>query len=188
MEFPYVLWQNDKVIIIRGEKMFQAAVLTISDKGSQGLREDKAGPKVSEFLTEHGYEVIYTKILPDEQIMIEEEFKALAEKKIPLIVSTGGTGFSKRDVTPEACMNVCTRMIPGFGEAMRLVSCKITDKAWLSRANAGILDSSVIITLPGSPKAAVENLDAVISPLKHGLEILLGMDSECAVNEAPQTK
>lgn len=168
--------------------MFQAAVLTISDKGSLGLREDKAGPKVAEFLKEHGYEVIYTKILPDEQAMIEEEFKALASKEIPLIVSTGGTGFSKRDVSPEACQSVCTRMIPGFGEAMRLASSKITDKAWLSRANAGILDSSVIITLPGSPKAAVENLEAVISPLKHGLEILLGLDSECAVNEPPKLK
>ncbi|MBR2696465.1 MAG: MogA/MoaB family molybdenum cofactor biosynthesis protein [Parasporobacterium sp.] len=163
--------------------MFQSAVLTISDKGSQGLRVDEAGPKVAAFLKENGYEVIYTGILPDEQEMIEAEMRRLAEEKVTLIVTTGGTGFSKRDVTPEACQNVCTRMIPGFGEAMRLASSKITDKAWLSRANAGILDESIIITLPGSPKAAVENLEAVIKPLRHGIEILLGLDSECAVKE-----
>ena len=161
--------------------MFQAAVLTISDKGSQGLRVDESGPKVSEYLKSHDYEVVYTNIIPDEQELIETEMKKLAEQKITLIVTTGGTGFSKRDVTPEACQNVCSRMIPGFGEAMRLASSKITDKAWLSRANAGIRDESIIITLPGSPKAAVENLDAVIRPLKHGIEILLGLDSECAV-------
>ena len=163
--------------------MFQSAVLTISDKGSQGLRVDEAGPKVAAFLKENGYEVIYTGILPDEQEMIEAEMRRLAEEKVTLIVTTGGTGFSKRDVTPEACQNVCTRMIPGFGEAMRLASSKITDKAGLSRANAGILDESIIITLPGSPKAAVENLEAVIKPLRHGIEILLGLDSECAVKE-----
>ena len=99
------------------------------------------------------------------------------------IVSTGGTGFSKRDVTPEALQAVCQRMIPGFGEAMRYASSQITDRAWLSRACAGILDNSILIALPGSPKAAVENLEAVIKPLKHGLEILLGIDSECAASE-----
>lgn len=160
--------------------MFQAAVLTISDKGSKGLRVDESGPKVADFLKTNGYDVVYMNIIPDEKDLIEKEFKDLAEKKITLIVSTGGTGFSKRDVTPEACENVCTRMIPGFGEAMRLASSKITDKAWLSRSNAGILDESIIITLPGSPKAAVENLEAVVGPLKHGIEILLGLDSECA--------
>lgn len=163
--------------------MFQAAVLTISDKGSAGLRKDEAGPRVSAFLEEHGYEIVHTAILPDERDQIEAEMKRLAGEKITLVVTTGGTGFSKRDVTPEACENVCTRMIPGFGEAMRLASSRITDKAWLSRANAGILDETIIITLPGSPKAAVENLEAVIGPLKHGIEILLGLDSECAVQE-----
>ena len=159
--------------------MLKAAVITVSDKGSRGLREDLAGPAVASLLTENGYEVVYTSIVPDESEIIEKEFIKLADEKIPLIVSTGGTGFSRRDVTPEACEAVCQRMIPGFGEAMRAESAKITDKAWLSRANAGIRDDSVIITLPGSPKAAVENLGAVIKPLKHGLEILLGLDSEC---------
>lgn len=163
--------------------MYQAAVLTISDKGSQGLREDKSGPAVSQFLQENGYEVIYTTIIPDEKEEIMKKFRELAGQDIALIVSTGGTGFSKRDVTPEALQAVCQRMIPGFGEAMRYASSKITDRAWLSRACAGILDNSILIALPGSPKAAVENLEAVIKPLKHGLEILLGIDSECAAPE-----
>ncbi len=160
--------------------MFKVAVLTISDKGSAGLRVDEAGPKVSEFLKENGYDVTYTKILPDDEEEIMTELINLSGQNMPLIVTTGGTGFSKRDVTPEAIEAVCHKMIPGFGEAMRAASAKITDKAWLSRANAGIRDNTVIISLPGSPKAAIENLEAVIKPLKHGLEILLGMDSECA--------
>ena len=163
--------------------MYQAAVLTISDKGSQGLREDKSGPAVSQFLQENGYEVVYTTIIPDEKEDIMKKFRELAGQDIALIVSTGGTGFSKRDVTPEALQAVCQRMIPGFGEAMRYASSQITDRAWLSRACAGILDNSILIALPGSPKAAVENLEAVIKPLKHGLEILLGIDRECAAPE-----
>ena len=163
--------------------MLKAAVLTISDKGSQGLREDLSGPAVSAFLQENGYEVVYTTIIPDEKEEISAKFRELIQQDIPLIVSTGGTGFSKRDVTPEALEAVCQRMVPGFGEAMRLESSKITDRAWLSRACAGICDNSVLIALPGSPKAAVENLAAVIKPLAHGLEILLGLDSDCAVNE-----
>ena len=163
--------------------MYQAAVLTISDKGNQGLREDKSGPAVSQFLQENGYEVVYTTIIPDEKEDIMKKFRELAGQDIALIVSTGGTGFSKRDVTPEALQAVCQRMIPGFGEAMRYASSQITDRAWLSRACAGILDNSILIALPGSPKAAVENLEAVIKPLKHGLEILLGIDSECAAPE-----
>ena len=165
--------------------MLKAAVLTISDKGSQGLREDWSGPAVSAYLQENGYEVVFTTIIPDEKEEISAKFKELVGQNIPLIVSTGGTGFSKRDVTPEALEAVCQRMVPGFGEAMRIASSQITDRAWLSRACAGICDNSVLIALPGSPKAAVENLSAVISPLKHGLEILLGLDSDCAVDEHP---
>ena len=163
--------------------MFKAAVLTISDKGSQGLREDKSGPAVSAYLQENGYEVIYTTIIPDEKDEISAKYKELIAQNIPLIVSTGGTGFSKRDVTPEALESVCQKMIPGFGEAMRIASSQITDRAWLSRACAGISENSVLIALPGSPKAAVENLSAIIKPLKHGLEILLALDSDCAVED-----
>lgn len=160
-----------------------AAVLTISDKGSQGLREDKAGPAVADLLASNQYSVVYTNIIPDEEEEIMTELINLSAQDIPLIITTGGTGFSKRDVTPEAVEAVCKKMIPGFGEAMRIASSEITDKAWLSRACAGIRDNSIIIALPGSPKAAVENLNAIIKPLKHGLEILLGLDSECAVEK-----
>ena len=160
--------------------MLKAAVITVSDKGSRGEREDLSGPAVKKLLEENGYDVVYTSIIPDEQDMIEAEFIKLADQEIPLIVSTGGTGFSKRDVTPEATANVCPRMAPGIGETMRAASAKITPKACLSRETAGLRDSSLIINLPGSPKAATENLSAIIKPVAHGLEILLGIAGECA--------
>lgn len=160
--------------------MFKAAVITVSDKGSQGLREDTSGPAVAKLLTENGFEVVYTNIIPDDQPVIEAEFIKLADEKIPLIVSTGGTGFSKRDVTPEATAAVCQRMAPGIGEMMRAASAKITSKACLSRETAGLRDDSLIVNLPGSPKAAVENLEAVAGSLEHGLEMLLGLKGECA--------
>ena len=159
--------------------MLTAAVITVSDKGSQGLREDKSGPVVSSILQEKGYDVVYTSIIPDDQPTIVAEFIKLADEKINLIVSTGGTGFSKRDVTPEATYAVCQKMAPGIGEMMRAESAKITPKACLSREAAGIRDDSLIVNLPGSPKAASENLLAVIDPIHHGLEILLGLDAEC---------
>ena len=159
--------------------MLTAAVITVSDKGSQGLREDKSGPAVAEMLKDKGYDVVYTSIIPDDQPTIEAEFIKLADQKVSLIVSSGGTGFSKRDVTPEATVAVCQKLAPGIGEMMRAESAKITPKACLSREMAGIRDDSLIVNLPGSPKAATENLNAVIDPIHHGLEILLGLDAEC---------
>ncbi len=160
--------------------MFKAAVITVSDKGSRGEREDLSGPAVSEILKNNGFDVVYTSIIPDEMEVIEAEFIKLADDKIPLIVSTGGTGFSKRDVTPEATEHVCQRMAPGIGEMMRAASAKITNKACLSRETAGPRDDSLLVYLPGSPKAARENLDAVVASLGHGLEMLLGLSGECA--------
>ena len=160
--------------------MFKAAVITVSDKGSRGERVDTSGPAVVKMLEDNGYEVVYTSIIPDDQAGIEAEFIKLADQKIPLIVSTGGTGFSKRDVTPEATMAVCPRMAPGIGEMMRAASAKITNKACLSRETAGLRDDSLIVNLPGSPKAAVENLEAVVGSLEHGLRMLLGLKGECA--------
>ena len=145
--------------------MFKAAVITVSDKGSQGLREDTSGPAVAKLLTENGFEVVYTNIIPDDQPVIEAEFIKLADEKIPLIVSTAA---------------VCQRMAPGIGEMMRAASAKITSKACLSRETAGLRDDSLIVNLPGSPKAAVENLEAVAGSLEHGLEMLLGLKGECA--------
>ena len=149
-------------------KSFKAAVITVSDKGSAGLREDTGGPLVAGMLKDAGYEIVATAIIPDEQKVIEEKLIECADiSRVDLIVTTGGTGFSARDVTPEATIAVCQRLAPGIPEAMRAESIKITPRAMLSRAAAGIRGRTLIINLPGSPKAARENLNAVLPSLSH---------------------
>ena len=153
--------------------MFTAAVITVSDKGSTGERKDLAGPLISELLIEKGFDVTYTSIVPDVRELIEHELiKCADELDMALVVTTGGTGFSPRDVTPEATAAVCTRMAPGIPEAMRAESLKITNRAILARQQAGIRALTLIVNLPGSPKAAKENLIAVVDSLNHGLEML----------------
>jgi len=155
--------------------MYTASVITVSDKCFDGEREDLAGPAVCEMLESAGYEVEYITIVPDEQDIIEQELIRCADElDIALIVTTGGTGFSGRDVTPEATMVVCNRLTPGIPEAMRAESLKITNRAILARQQAGIRGESLIINLPGSPKAAKENLAAVLPALDHGLEMIRG--------------
>jgi len=162
--------------------MYTASVLTISDKCYEGLREDLAGPVVREILENTGYAVEFVATIPDEQDMIEQVLiKCADELDIALIVTTGGTGFSIRDVTPEATTAVCTRLTPGIPEAMRAESLKITNRAILTRQQAGIRGESLIINLPGSPKAARENLNAVLPALEHGLEMLRCKKRDCAV-------
>ena len=162
--------------------MYTASILTISDKCYEGLREDLAGPAVREILESAGYVVEYISIIPDEQDMIEHTLiKCADELDIALIVTTGGTGFSTRDVTPEATTAVCTRLTPGIPEAMRAESLKITNRAILARQQAGIRGESLIINLPGSPNAARENLNAVLPALEHGLEMLRGEKRDCTV-------
>ncbi|WP_434302958.1 molybdopterin adenylyltransferase [Clostridium botulinum] len=161
--------------------MIKTAIVTISDKGSKGERKDETGKVLQDILEKQGYKVEDYKIIPDEiNIISEELIKLCDEKKVNLIVTNGGTGFSKRDVTPEATERVIEKHVPGFGEAMRASSLSITPKAILSRGIAGIRKDSLIINLPGSPKAAVENLQAVLGAIPHGIEILLGEASECA--------
>lgn len=161
--------------------MFTAAVITVSDKGFAGQREDTGGPLVVQLLRREGYEVIHTALVPDEQPLIEEALKQAADGlDIALVVTTGGTGFSPRDVTPEATIAVCPRLVPGIPEAMRAESAKITNRAMLSRAQAGIRGRTLILNLPGSPKGAWENLDAVLPTLGHGLEMLRGGPQDCA--------
>ncbi|KEJ01202.1 molybdopterin biosynthesis enzyme Mog [Clostridium botulinum A2B7 92] len=161
--------------------MIKTAIVTISDKGSKGERKDETGKVLQDILEKRGYKVEYYKIIPDEiNIISEELIKLCDEKKVNLIITNGGTGFSKRDVTPEATEKVIEKHVPGFGEAMRASSLSITPKAILSRGIAGIRKDSLIINLPGSPKAAVENLQAVLGAIPHGIEILLGEASECA--------
>lgn len=161
--------------------MFQAAVITVSDRSAQGLREDLAGPMVAEMLEEAGYEIAETSIVPDEREQIAAELIRLSDADIPLIVTTGGTGFAPRDVTPEATKDVCERGTPGIPEAMRAASMQVTGRAMLSRMEAGIRKGSLIVNLPGSPKAAKENLEAVLPQFDHGLEMLRGGQADCAV-------
>lgn len=159
-----------------------AAVLTISDKGFCGERTDTAGPAIREMLESDGFQVVHSIILPDEKDQIAAELiRCTDQLHIPLILTVGGTGFSPRDVTPEATKSVIERDTPGIPEQMRAESHKYTDRACLSRATAGIRGHSLIVNLPGSEKAAKENLSAVLHPLKHGLEMLLSEGSaDCA--------
>ena len=161
--------------------MFKAAVLTVSDRSFRGERPDTGGPLVAELLEAGGYEVVRQDIVPDEQPEIEAMLKAIADSgEDQLLVTTGGTGFAPRDVTPEATLAVCDRLTPGIPEAMRYASLQITPRAMLSRAQAGIREGTLIINLPGSPKAAKENLEAVLPALSHGLEMLSGKPADCA--------
>ena len=160
---------------------YTAAVITISDKGSQGLREDTSGPALVRLLEENGYTVVYTAIIPDEIEHIQMELKRCADELGTwLALTTGGTGFSERDVTPEATEGVLEKRTPGIPEAMRTESMKITPMGCLSRETAGIRGKTLIINLPGSKKAAIENISAVIKPIRHGIEILQGISHDCA--------
>ena len=163
--------------------MYTAAVITISDKGYRGERVDTSGPNLVQILKEKGFDVTYTSIIPDEQEMIKEELvKCSDELGIALVLTTGGTGFSPRDITPEAAaMDIIERPTPGIPEAMRAESMRITPKGCLSRSVAGIRKRTLIITLPGSKKASAENILAVIDPVAHGLDMLYSEGSaDCA--------
>lgn len=161
--------------------MFTAAIITASDKGYARQREDVSGRIIEEILCEHGYQVLEKVILPDDKDMLKTAMVRMSDTLgANLILTTGGTGFSPRDITPEATSDVCERMAPGVAEAIRADSMKITGRAMLSRAVCGIRGSSVILNLPGSPKAVKESLLYVIDHLEHGLDILLSRDSECA--------
>ena len=157
--------------------MYKAGIITASDKGSQGLREDKGGPAIREILSGFAdtFEVVDYRIVPDEKVRLTSAMIDMADiQKIDL------TGFSKRDVTPEATLEVIERRTPGIPEAMRSISLAVTMRAMLSRAEAGIRGNSIIINLPGSPKAIEEVLAPILPSVKHGLDILQGKDSECA--------
>lgn len=158
-----------------GAPHFTAKVITVSDRSYRGEREDAGGPAVKALLEQAGYAVGAVEVIPDEQPRIESALiRAADEEKTALIVTTGGTGFAPRDVTPEATIAVCEKLAPGIPEAMRASSMKITPKACLSRAAAGIRGTSLIINLPGSPKGACENLQAVLDAVEHGIYILRG--------------
>ena len=161
--------------------MKRAAIITASDSGYRGEREDLSGPAIKEILEREGYEVISMDILPDDQVMLAGKLQEIADsEKAELILTTGGTGFSERDVTPEATEEVIERKVPGIPEAIRAYSMTITKRAMLSRATAGIRGKTLIVNLPGSPKAVRESLEYIIDALAHGLEILSGEARDCA--------
>lgn len=152
---------------------YTAAVISVSDMGSRGLRQDTSGPAVRAMLEEAGFSVAHTAILPDEMEQVSAELRDCADRRrIDLIVTTGGTGLSPRDVTPEATRAVLEREIPAIPVAMWVEGLKVTPRAMLSRAVAGIRGSSLLLNLPGSEKAARENLAAVIGALEHGLHMI----------------
>lgn len=160
--------------------MFEVAIITASDKGAKGLREDLSGPCIKQIVEESDYKVVSMEILPDNRALLADKMIELADKEIPLILTTGGTGFSPRDNTPEATKDVIEKETPGISEAMRMYSLKITPRAMLSRATSGIRKKSLIINLPGSPKAVRECLEYLLPTLDHGLKIMLKLVLETA--------
>lgn len=160
---------------------FTVGIITVSDKGSKGERIDESGPTIESILKPLGGIVKKYIIVPDEKEEIKLAIKEMTDElNIDLILTSGGTGFSPRDITPEATLEVIEKIVPGIPEAMRAESLKITPKAMLSRAAAGIRKNSLIVNLPGSPKGVRECLNILIPALKHGIEILRGEASECA--------
>jgi molybdopterin adenylyltransferase len=161
--------------------MFRVVVLTISDRGSKGEREDSSGPLIREMVQDLPAEVIHYEIIPDEKEIIIDALKKSADQmKADLILTTGGTGLSPRDVTPDATLKVIEKEVPGFSEAMRTESLKKTPHAMISRAICGVRGSSLIVNLPGSPKSVKENLSVILPALPHALSKLKGDPSECA--------
>ncbi|MBW6485107.1 MAG: MogA/MoaB family molybdenum cofactor biosynthesis protein [Syntrophobacterales bacterium] len=163
------------------ETKFRAAVVTVSDRGARGEREDKSGPEIARILESIGIEIVARRIIPDEKEVIRQTLvEFCAGNKIDLLLTTGGTGVSPRDVTPDATREVIEREIPGMAEEMRRQSGLVTPHAMISRAIAGILNQTLIINLPGSPRGARENLNVVLPALNHAIEKIQGDTRDCA--------
>lgn len=161
--------------------MKRVAIITSSDMGYQGKREDLSGPAIKEIAEREGYQVVSMDILPDDRAMLSRRMAEIAdENQAELILTTGGTGFSPRDVMPEATEDITERKVPGIPEAIRAYSMTITKRAMLSRGASAIRGQSLIVNLPGSPKAVEESLTYILDSLEHGMDILLGRDGECA--------
>jgi molybdenum cofactor synthesis domain-containing protein len=159
--------------------MYTAAIVTVSDRGSAGEREDRSGPAIEVWCEKMGFPVVSQKLVPDERKKIAEILRNLSDEGISLILTTGGTGMTDRDVTPEATGDVIDKEVPGFAETMRWRSLQVTDHAMLSRATSGIRKHSLIINLPGSPKAVRENLSFIEKAIPHALELIMKGSAEC---------
>lgn len=163
------------------EKKFRAGIITASDKGSVGAREDMSGPAIRDMIEPAGYEVVSLKVLADDEESLYQEMVRLADaEKVDVIFTTGGTGLSPRDNTPEATLRAATKRVPGIAEAIRAYSLQITPRAMLSRAESVMRNRTLIINLPGSPKAVRESLEYILPTLEHGMEIMKGDAGECA--------
>lgn len=161
--------------------MITVAILTLSDKGAKGEREDLAGPLIKEMIAAISATVEYYEVIPDEKGLIKEKLMDYS-KKVDLVLTTGGTGLSPRDVTPEATQEVLDKEIPGIAEAMRSAGLEKTKRAMLSRAVAGVRGNALIINLPGSPKAVKEGLEAIMDIIPHAIEKIKGSTEDCAVH------
>lgn len=159
--------------------MISIAILTLSDKGAEGTRTDESGPVLRELVAGLG-QVVHAEILPDDRSRIRDRLIELCDQGVRLVLTTGGTGLSPRDVTPEATLDIAERIVPGMAEAMRAVSLAKTPRAMISRAVAVVRGRTLIINLPGSPRGAKENLEAVLPALEHALEKIAGDPSDCA--------
>ena len=163
--------------------MYRAGIVTLSDKGAAGEREDKSGAVIKEILESAGYEVVAQSLLPDEGEALKAELIRLSDQvQCDLVLTTGGTGFSRRDVTPEATLAVAERQAPGIAEAIRAHSLSITPRAMLSRGVSVLRGGTLIVNLPGSVKAAEESLDCFLEVLPHGLEVLRGEAVDCGMS------
>lgn len=161
--------------------MFRVAIVCMSDKGSKGEREDISTQVIEKIILENGYKITKKVLIPDDFQKIKDTLVEICDNNhADLILTTGGTGFSKRDITPEATEEIIEKRVPGIPEAIRAYSLTITKRAMLSRATAGIRKDTLIINMPGSPRAVEESLTYIISELKHGLEIMVGSTSDCA--------
>jgi molybdopterin adenylyltransferase len=160
--------------------MYKAGILVMSDKGSRGEREDGSGQQIRTMLADSQFDFIYYEVIPDEwELIVEKLHYACDDLHLDVVLTSGGTGFSNRDVTPEATLQVIDKLVPGIPEAIRFYGLQKTPKAMLSRAIAGIRGQTLIINLPGSVKGVRESLEAILPALGHGLDIIIGSSTEC---------